>query len=94
MASVTLIKLDRASGESDAAYARRYASATVAKIEGDNRPPGPIRKQAAPSTSVADLRADIAKLGADVTSFGANMKVDEAMALLAKRDPDTGPMKW
>jgi hypothetical protein len=87
MASVTLIKLDRLSGETDAAYARRYARATVAKIEGDNRPAVPIRKQATPST--AELRADIAKLAADVTSFGANAKVDEAVALLAKRDPES-----
>jgi hypothetical protein len=87
MASVTLIKLDRASGESDAAYARRYAKATVAKLKGDNRPAVPIRKHAAPST--AELRADIAKLAADVTSFGANAKVDEAVALLAKRDPES-----
>jgi hypothetical protein len=34
-----------------------------------------------------DLHADIAKLAADMRSFGANMKVDEAMDLLAKRDP-------
>jgi hypothetical protein len=87
MASVTLIKLDRASGESDAAYGRRYARATVAKIEGDNRPAVPIRKHAAPST--ADLRADIAKLGADVTSFAVNNRIDEAMTLLAKRDPES-----
>jgi hypothetical protein len=84
MASVTLIKLDRLSGETDAAYARRYARATVAKIEGDNRAAVPIRKHAV--TSAADLRADIVKLEAEMTSFGANMKVDEAMALLAKRD--------
>jgi hypothetical protein len=87
MASVTLIKLDRLSGETDAAYARRYARATVAKAECDNRPAVPIRKHATPST--AELRADIAKLAADVTSFGANAKVDEAMALLAKRDPES-----
>jgi hypothetical protein len=87
MASMMLIKLDRVSGESDAAYARRYAKATIAKIEGDNRAAVPIRKQATPST--AELRADIAKLAADVTSFGANAKVDEAVALLAKRDPES-----
>jgi hypothetical protein len=36
-----------------------------------------------------DLRADIAKLTANVTSFAVNNRVDEAMALLAKRDPES-----
>jgi hypothetical protein len=36
-----------------------------------------------------DLHADIAKLEADMRSFGANARVDEAMALLSKRDPQS-----
>jgi hypothetical protein len=46
--------------------------------------PVEIRKRTA---APAELRADIAKLAANVTSFGVNAKVDETMALLAKRDP-------
>jgi hypothetical protein len=36
-----------------------------------------------------DLRADIAKLAADVASFAVNNRIDEALALLAKRDPES-----
>ena len=35
-----------------------------------------------------ELRADIAKLEAEMMSLGVHMKVDEAMALLAKRSPE------
>jgi hypothetical protein len=80
MAGVTLIKLDRNDPMPTAAEEAGKRRSTLAGT------PVEIRKQAASSTSLADLRADIAKLGADVASFAVNNRVDEAMALLAKRD--------
>jgi hypothetical protein len=94
MAAVRLIKLDRddspmpTAADHSARRGREIAEEALRK-KGHGLPQGSpveIRKRTA---APADLEARIAKLAADVTSFSANTKIDEAMVLLAKRDPES-----
>jgi hypothetical protein len=93
MAGVMLIKLDRnnqmpSAADHSARRGREIAEEALRK-KGHGLPQGSpveIRKRTA---APADLEARIAKLAADVTSFSANTKIDEAMVLLAKRDPES-----
>ena len=88
MASVTLIKLDRASGESDAAYSARRGreiAQEVLRKKGRSTSVGEPVEIRNRTAAPVDLEARIAS-SRRRDELRVNNRADEAMALLAKRE--------